>query len=109
MSKIRRFVIFSLILLASLAGGMAQASGWETLKTEIRDAKSVVKEQDIEILTTPGCILINSNKQVSIQVFTILGRLVSKETLPAGAFRLMVGAHGVYIVKVGELTCKVAI
>lgn len=109
MSKIRRFVILSITLVASLATGMAYAAGWETMKTEIRDAKSVIKEADIEILTTPGCIMISSSRQSSIQVFTILGRLVSSETLPPGTFRLMVGAHGVYIVKVGELTCKVAI
>lgn len=85
------------------------ASGWESVKSDLRDAKSVIKDSEIEILTTSSCIIVNSPHKVHIKVFTILGRLVSEETLPPGVSRLNVGAHGVYIIKVGEITCKVAI
>jgi len=79
------------------------------VKADISDARSVVKDEEIEIMTAPACIIVSSSKQVSIKVFTILGRLVSATTLPQGVSRLNVGAHGVYIVKVAELTCKVAV
>jgi hypothetical protein len=98
-----------LLLSAGPVCGVAAATGWETLKTEVPEAKSVVKEAEIEIKTAPAVIIVNSSHPVQIKVFTILGRLVSSETLSPGVSRLNVGAHGVYIVKVGELTCKVAI
>lgn len=105
----RHIIIASLMLCAPIAPAMAAGGMWEQLKTERQDAKSVVKEQDLEIKTAPACIIITSQAPVQIKVFTILGRLVSSETLPAGVSQLSVGAHGVYIIKVGELTCKVAI
>ena len=54
-------------------------------------------------------IIITTNHPVQVKVFTILGRLVSSETAPAGKSQLALPAHGVYIVKVGDLTCKVAV
>ncbi len=87
----------------------ANTSAWEPVRQEVRDAKSVVKDDDIEIFTMPSCIIVNSSKKIQIRVFTILGRLVSEDTLQPGVSRLSVGAHGVYIIKAGELTCKVAV
>ena len=68
-----------------------------------------MKDTDLEIKAAPGLILISNSSQVQIKVFTILGRLVSNETLPPGNSRLQLPTHGVYIVKVGDLTCKVAV
>lgn len=105
----RHIILASLLLCTSATPAVAAGGVWEPLKIERQDAKSVVKEQDLEIKTAPSCIIISSQAPVHIKVFTILGRLVSSETLPAGVSQLSVGAHGVYIIKVGELTCKVAI
>lgn len=112
MSITRRTLIsFMLAAFALAAPAVAHAAskGWEQVKSEHRDAKSVAKEAEIEIMTAPSMIIINTNHQVQIKVFTILGRLVSSETIQPGISQLTVGAHGVYIIKVGELTCKVAI
>lgn len=87
----------------------ATPKGWEQVKTEYNDAKRVVKEPEIEILTSQSAVIVNTSKPVKIQIFTILGRLVTSETLPAGVSQFSINAHGVYIVKVGELTCKIAI
>lgn len=109
----KRVLFFITLILASVSIWQPEAAaapkGWEQTKEEYREAKSIVKEADIEILTAPTLIIVNSSKQVKIQVFTILGRLVSSETLPAGTSQLSITTHGVYIVKVGELTCKIAI
>lgn len=88
---------------------MPTTKGWEQVKSEYSELKSIVKDTEIEILTAPSLVVVSSSKPVKIQIFTILGRLVSSETLPAGTSQLSIQAHGVYIVKVGELTCKIAI
>ena len=102
-----------LLLAAAFICGTVTAAGttpaWEPVKTERPDAKTVAKETDIEIKAAPSTIFISANKPVQIKVFTILGRLVNSENLPSGSLKLTLPAHGVYIVKVGELTCKVAI
>lgn len=104
-------VITSLILaLASLLAALeVMARGWEPLKAERTDVKLVVREAEVEIKSAPGVIVVTTSHQVPIKIFTILGRLVSSETLPQGSMQFLVPAHGVYIVKAGDLTCKVAV
>ncbi len=102
-----------MLLFAAMIPPAVYASGesisWETMTGTTVEAKSVAKESGIEILAAPSCIIVNSPRQVQIKVFSILGRLVSSETLQPGSSRLRIAAHGVYIVKAGEITCKVAI
>ena len=110
MKKARLHIALTgLLLLCQTPICAAGAGGWESVKSEVTEANSIVKEQELEIMTAPATIIVRSSQPVQIKVFTILGRLVSSETLPAGVSQLSVGAHGVYIIKVGELTCKVAI
>lgn len=109
---IKQIVISALVataLVCPIGATAATSVTWETVKTEICDAKSVVKDTDFEIMTAPSAIIIHANRQINVKVFTILGRLVSSENVAPGTSRLPIGAHGVYIVKVGDLTCKVAV
>ena len=104
--------IAGLMLLAASAVGIsghALAKSWEPVKTERQDAKVVMRETEIEIKAASGMLFVSTNHPIQIKVFTILGRLVNTETLPAGKSQLTLPAHGVYIVKVGDLTCKVAV
>lgn len=82
---------------------------WEVLKTERTDVKTVVKDSDTEIKAARGIIVIHTNKPTQVKVYTILGQLVNRETLQAGQSQLSISAHGVYIIKTPELTCKVAL
>ena len=102
-------LIIAFMLAIPAAWSAVGVNEWETVKTEIRDSKPVVKEQEIEISISPGYIIVNTGKVINIKVFTILGRVISEETLSPGTSRLPITAHGVYIVKVGELTCKIAL
>lgn len=85
------------------------AKSWETVRTERVEAKTVVRDSDIEIRTAPLTIFVTVNRNIQIKIFTILGRLVNSETLQPGTLKLVLPAHGVYIVKAGDLTCKVAV
>lgn len=87
----------------------AAARSWEPVKSERPDARSVVKEAELEVKAASSTIIVTTNHQVQIKIFTILGRLVNSETIPPGTSQLSLPAHGVYLVKVGSLTCKVAI
>ncbi|MDE6814361.1 MAG: T9SS type A sorting domain-containing protein, partial [Duncaniella sp.] len=57
-----------------------------------------------------SAIYVTSQHQVSVKVFTILGQLISQETLPAGTHRLQMSAKGIYILKIGtNITRRVTI
>lgn len=113
--KLRK--VRGLLRLRFLIAGLLLASGpllaatpkWEPLKSESTEVKSIVKEADIEIRAGRGTIIVTASKPVQVKVYTILGQLVSRENLPAGTSQLTIPAHGVYIIKSGDLTCKVAL
>ena len=107
LNKYRSLLILLLLFLANVTPVFSK--DWEPIKTEINNVKEISSDSHIRIKTAPSKIIIYSDQQVQIEVFTILGKLISKETLQPGEFLLEVPVHGIYIVKVGELTCKVAI
>ena len=113
-SQARRFTRIAAILLLGLAALcpaslLAAPSKWETIKSERSDLKSVAKDGDIEIKVAKGVVVISSPRPLAVKVYSILGQLISKENLPAGTSQFSVQAHGVYIIRTGDLTCKVAL
>ncbi|MDE6697291.1 MAG: T9SS type A sorting domain-containing protein [Muribaculaceae bacterium] len=107
----RRLCKVVAILMASVAVMMPLSSfakGWEPVRTDVSGLNSVARDNDVEIRVSPGHVVVVASQSVQIKVFTILGQVVSNETLPAGTSRLPL-SHGVYIVKVGDLTCKIAV
>lgn len=105
-----KYMLVAVACFVMVVSVYATPAGWEQVRTEqTSGAKSVMRDAELEIKAAPLTIIVTNTRQTSIKVFTILGRLVSTENLPAGTSRLQLPAHGVYIVKVGDLTCKVAI
>ena len=107
-----RRILTMLAVLAAITLGTpasAYAKGWEAVKVERADAKTVLRDTEIEIKAANGILIVTASHPAQIKVFTILGRLVNSDTIPAGRSQLTLPAHGVYIVKVGDLTCKVAV
>ncbi|MCM1378334.1 MAG: T9SS type A sorting domain-containing protein [Clostridium sp.] len=108
--RFKKILQLSIALLLTVASPtISMAKDWESLKPDRPETRQVVKESDIELRAARGIIVVNTNHPVQIKVFTILGQLISSETVPAGTSQFTVTSHGIYIVKVGGLTCKVAL
>ena len=98
-----------ILLAASIVPAVAATRGWESVKTERSNAKTVTRVAEFEIKAASGVIIISTNHSQQVKIFTILGRLVSSDSIPAGTSQFLLPAHGVYIVKIGDVTCKVAV
>ncbi len=98
----------AVMLAAAWSNSLCEAKGWEAVRADVSGLNSVAHDTDVEIKVSPGHVVVVASQSVQIKVFTILGQVVSSETLPAGTSRLPL-SHGVYIVKVGDLTCKIAV
>lgn len=105
---VRAFLAVVAVVAMVLSPLESSAKGWEIVRTDISGLNAVARDNDVEVKVAPGHLVVSSTQQLQIKVFTILGQLVSNETLPAGVNRLSL-SHGVYIVKVGDLTCKIAV
>lgn len=107
-----KWLKYTLLCGALMAGGTsmtALAASWEQLKTDRSDARLVAREEGAEVKTARLTIIVNVPKATNVKVYTILGQLISSETLPQGISQIHLPSHGVYIVKIGNLTCKVAL
>lgn len=88
---------------------VANAKGWESLKQEKVSGQRVMAGSEVEIMTTSGLIFVNTTRTVNIKIFTILGSRIADDNLSPGSYQFAVPTHGVYIIKAGDLTCKVAV
>lgn len=106
-----------ILLAATLALGIAATSApayaapgkWEQIRAERSDTHIVASDADTQIHAAKGVVVIVASRPVQVKIYTILGQLVSRETLPQGISQITIQPHGVYIIKTGDLTCKVAL
>ena len=63
----------------------------------------------IQIYGSNGTITIGTPRRINVRVYTILGQMVSQATLQPGTSELRLGSRGIYLVRIGNLTQKVAI
>ena len=82
---------------------------WEESKNALMNYKAIATKPDFEIFSAPFVIMMKVNRDVEVRLFTILGKLISEQELTPGIFEYHMDAHGVYIIKTGDFSCKIAI
>jgi len=107
----RQFLaIMTVVLWAMTASGASPR--WESVDTPVEmEVISDQKSDDnvVEMTVKEGYVYIGTSRPVTVKVFTILGQLISQESLTAGTHRLRMTTRGVYILKVGSSTRRVTI
>lgn len=101
-------VVAAVIGVAAISAIPSSAKGWEQVRTDVSALNSVARDNDVEIKVSPGHVVVVTSQPIQIKIFTILGQVVCSDSLQPGVSRLPL-SHGVYIVKVGDLTCKIAV
>ena len=108
----KKLITSAVLMLATLnfASEIVAQTGWREATNE---APAIVKTEtgitdSIEIYSKDGHIVVKLAQKSQVKVFTILGQLVSQAELNAGTSMLKMNSRGIYIVKVGNVTQKVA-
>ena len=107
----RLLAILTLILALGLGNTALGEIQWHETRREVQ-GKSVndPRQSDgIEIYGSKGTITIYTPKRITVRVYTILGQVVSQATLQPGTSELKLGSRGIYLVRIGNMTQKVAI
>ncbi len=105
-----RRLLMILALTAAIFAADAASPKWE----EVSSVPTVVQTQlneseQVQTAVKDGYIYIVSSQPVTVKLFTILGQLISQETIPAGTHRFKMTTRGIYILKAGGLTRRVTI
>ncbi|WP_418929654.1 DUF6383 domain-containing protein [Barnesiella intestinihominis] len=68
-----------------------------------------VQEAPIEVSSKDGSIYIRTPRKVQVVVYTILGQIVTDQTINPGLSELKIGVRGIYLVKIEGQTQKIAL
>ena len=107
--RLRQLLFLILLILSAGVSIPASSKGWEPLRVARSDARRVHADAELEIKAARGMLVVTANHVVQIKIFTILGSQIASDSLQPGTYQFIVPAHGVYIVKAGDITCKVAL
>lgn len=99
------------VLLVSWVGINAQnpVKEWTEAKNITGNFKAIMAQKDIEVFSSPNVILLKVNQTSEVRLFTILGKLIVSEKLKPGIYEYHLDAHGIYIIKTDDTSCKIAI
>lgn len=111
-------IVAGIVLTAFMAACPAAASAapartplWEQVAATDPDIEAIQTDENgnshFEVTVLEGKVYITTDKPVKVEVFTILGQLVTSKTLPAGVARLTIGNRGIYIIKGAGSTKRV--
>ena len=107
----RLLAILVLVLGLGLESAVLAEVQWRETNREVQGKtwNDPRTSDGIEIYGNRGTITIVTPKRITVRVYTILGQIVSQSTLPSGTFELKLGTRGIYLVRIGNMTQKVAI
>ena len=108
----RLLAILTLVLALGLGNTSLAEIQWHETNREMtgKSLNDPRTSDGIEIYGSNGTITIYTPKRITVRVYTILGQMVSQATLqPGTASELRLGSRGIYLVRIGNITQKVAI
>lgn len=65
------------------------------------------QRETVEIVNRDGVLYITVDRPMKIEIYSILGQLITKRQVAAGTVRLALGQRGVYILKAGSTTRRI--
>ena len=107
----RKLIVILALILSMSSSVISAKVQWREISGEVQ-GKSLTDPRStdgVEIFQRSGTIIIKTTRAIQVKVFTILGQLVSQATLQPGTSELRLNTRGIYLVKVGNITQKVAI
>ena len=108
----RILIILSIFITATLASYAGESRPCEDAsrpnesREQIRDG---IDGEEIEITVRDGWVYVTTQKPVTVKIFTILGQLITSETIRPGTKRIHISSRGIYILRAGTVTRRITI
>lgn len=88
----------------------APKATWEEVTSPLPAVvQSLENESDVGIIVVDGYIYVSSEKPVTIKIFSILGQLISQQSLKPGMHRIKLDSRGIFILRAGSTTRRITL
>lgn len=104
MIKVRHIIIAALLSLPVEVAAVGVAE-----RMFMEDFCVAPDEQKVKISACDGNIKITAETEADVEIYTILGRFITRKHILPGVTEISVPNRGIYIVKVGKQTAKIAV
>lgn len=76
---------------------------------QVLEASSQEAQSPFQVVVVEGAVYIWTSRPVSVKLFSILGQLVAQKDLQPGLHRLSLSSRGIYVLRAGSITRRVAL
>ena len=81
---------------------------WEPVPDRPVSSESRLSQQeDVEVTVHNGSVYITVDHPVKVEVFSILGQLITQRQVEGGTIRLTLGQRGIFILKAGSTAKRI--
>jgi len=108
-----RFVAIILFAIGLFATTPVYAAGdspeWEVVSQRPRGQEQALPtgQEGLEVVVRDGAVYITVTQPVRVEVFSILGQLITHKKIEEGTVRLTLRHKGIYILKAGSVTKRI--
>ena len=83
---------------------------WEEVTAPVPAvAQTLDREAETEVIVRDGYIYLWSENPVTVKIFSILGQLITQETVKPGLHRIHLASRGIYILRAGTTTRRITL
>lgn len=101
-------ILFLVVMVCAVLVGQGAVPVWEEVDERHAPVEQVDGD-DISIAVKGGYVYVSTARSINVKIFSILGQLVSQQTIPAGTYRLKMATRGVFILKAGTITRRITL
>ena len=92
-----------------LVSGAAMTTYAQHNSQTSKDTPVVTDNEEPDFTVRGQYIYVNTPRQITIRLYSILGQLITQQTLQPGTTRIKAPTRGVYILKAGSMTRRITI
>ena len=107
MKRKTAYLLTALLMLMAPATHAADGPEWVVVERGGSERELPAQQDAVEVVVKDGAVYITSATAVKVEVFTILGQLITTRRIPEGTVRLTLNQRGVYILKAGAITKRI--
>lgn len=111
MKRLRFIIICFVMALCGVSASLAApAPTWEEVSVPLPAVTQTMEpDGDMELAVHDGYIYIRSERAVTVKIFSILGQLISQETVKPGLHRIRLNSRGIFILRAGTTTRRITL